>query len=144
MDDQLMPARVLLAHDVMFSMAGVPAVYANSLFATTNDHAAVERDHVRRSINRGSVSVDELAGLEGARLEIFTGLVERMTSRRNDPTLHPEGAQSVRHEGPVLIVERTSVDGTQTRTFFHNFSSSPQHVDGINLAPYESGTRVAG
>lgn len=138
MDDRLMAARVLLVHDVMFSIAGVPAVYVNSLLVTTNDHEAVERDHVRRSINRGSVSLEEIAAFDGSRLAIFNGLVERMAARRNDPTRHPDGAQSVRHEGPVLIVERTSVDGTRTRTFLHNLSASPQHVNDTDLAPYES------
>ncbi|NNC81415.1 MAG: alpha-amylase [Acidimicrobiales bacterium] len=138
MDDPFMPARVLLVHDVMFSLAGIPAVFVNSLVATTNDHEAVDRDHVRRSINRGSVSLAELDALDGARREILEGLTQRMINRRADPTCHPDAAQEVRHVGPVLIVERTTVDGSETRTFLHNFAPTPQQAEGVTLAPYES------
>ncbi len=128
-DDPHMPARVLLAHTVVLSLAGVPAIYINSLLGTQNDHAAVEADGVRRSINRSSVELTDVpvrAG-EGWQAVLMQSMLDLAQKRRRQPAFHPDAPQSVEADGALLCIRRGS-DG-ESITVLCNLGDTPITAD---------------
>ena len=160
-DDPLMVDRILLLHTIVLTLAGVPAIYANSLMATTNDAAAVEADGIRRSINRGRVDLADVPDPSANTWQgrIYGGLIERAALRRRHPAFHPDGAQALRDLGGVLAIDRTSPDGTELITVLCNMTHSDKTIDltapatclltnttiepGAKLAPYQAVWLVA-
>lgn len=130
--DEHMVERILLAHTVVLTLAGVAAVYVNSLLATTNDLAAVEADGVRRSINRGRVHRDHIpARGDGTwQARIFDGITSRAALRREHASFHPDAPQTVASDDhAVLRIVRTARDATERITVLCNFSDETVSVD---------------
>ena len=146
--------RIVLAHTVVLSLAGVPAFYINSVLATTSDLDAVRHDDVRRSINRSRVALDDVPPRGGSSWQsrLMDLLLERAQLRRRQPAFHPDAEQHVSSDGPVLRIERGS--GPERITALHNMSdqaaeanvpstwrdllSSRQGTGAVQLGPYES------
>lgn len=123
-DDPFMVDRILLLHSIVLALAGVPAIYINSLMATTNDTAAVEADGIRRSINRGRVDLEDVPHADDDTWQgrLFAGLVERAALRRRHSPFHPEGRQVLRDLDGVLAIDRTSPDGSESITVLCNMT----------------------
>lgn len=155
-DDPLMVDRILLLHTIVLALAGVPAMYINSLMATTNNPAA-HTDGVRRTINRGRVHLDDVPEFGGDtwQSQIYTGLLTRAAVRRRHTAFHPDGAQQLHDMGRgVLAIDRTSPDGHNTVTVLCNLTAERREVfpdrpatcllsgtswtDTVELGPYES------
>lgn len=148
-DDPLMPSRVLLAHTIMLTLAGLPAIYINSLVGTTNDLDAVRADGIRRSINRGSVAGADLPPEEPAwRRDVYRGLLDRAAVRRRHTAFHPDGAQSARRDGPLLRVLRTSPDDRSSIELIANLGdgevATPADAYGSDLVSGEAVPAVLG
>jgi len=155
-DDPLMVDRILLLHTIVLALAGVPAIYINSLMATTNDLDAYEADGIRRSINRGRVELSDVPQPNDGTWQgrIFGGLIERAALRRAHSAFHPDGAQTLRDLDGVLAIDRTSLDGVETITVLCNLTDQVRAIsvqgiwyelrtetsgaDTIELAPYAS------
>ncbi len=148
-DDPLMVQRILLLHTIVLAIAGVPAIYINSLMATTNDIAAVEADGIRRSINRGRVDLADVPKVDDGSWQgrLSAGLIERASLRRSHAAFHPDGAQQLRDLGGALAIDRTSPDGGQSITVICNVGDEP-HVlsadsfDGDERPCLRTGTTV--
>ena len=108
--DPLMADRVILLHSIVLAMAGVPAIYVNSLMATTNNTEEMREDGIRRTINRGRVHLDDVPDQFGESWQsrIYSGLLERATLRRSHSAFHPNSSQMLRDLGGVLAIERTA------------------------------------
>ncbi len=155
-DDSHMVDRILLLHTIVLALAGVPAIYINSLMATTNDLDTYESDGVRRSINRGRVDLSDVPNPNNGTWQgrIFGGLIERAVLRRTHAAFHPDGAQMLRDLDGVLAIDRTSPDGMETITVlcnltdqvraisvegvWHELRTETSGADTIELAPYAS------
>ena len=109
-DDPHMPDRIVLLHTIVLALAGVPAIYINSLMATTNNTAEAEADGVRRTINRGRVHLEDVPNLadDTWQSRIYSGILDRAAVRRAHGAFHPEGAQTLCDLGGVLAIERTA------------------------------------
>ena len=46
--------RFILAHTILFSMEGIPAVYIQNLIGSSNDYIKVKKTGLNRAINRGN------------------------------------------------------------------------------------------
>lgn len=127
-DDEFMVQRILLLHTIVLALAGVPAIYVNSLMATTNDIAAYEADGIRRSINRGRVHLDNVPHANDGTWQgrLHGGLLERAALRRKHQAFHPEGDQQLRDLGGVLAIDRRSPDGSEAITVLCNMTGDPQ------------------
>ena len=139
----------------------MPAIYINSLLATTNDNPAVEADGVRRSINRGRVRLADIPRAGGSTWQsrIYTGLIERATVRRQHRAFHPDGGQELRDLNGVLSIRRTTLDDTETVRVLCNLTDRDQMIeidtpsrcllDGtravetVTLGPYKTAWLVA-
>ncbi len=159
-DDPHMPDRIVLLHTIMLAIAGVPAIYINSLMATTNNIEEMAADGVRRTINRGRVDLTDVPDRDGDtwQSKIYRGLVDRAALRRTHGAFHPEGTQTLRDLDGVLAIERNAPFGLErgatTVTVFCNMTDEEQTValgrpgtclltgvestDVLVLAPYAS------
>ncbi len=145
-EDPQMVDRILLLHTIVLALAGMPAIYMNSLLATVNDHAQVDADGgVRRSINRGRVHLDDVpvVGGDDWRSRIMDGLIERATLRQAHAAFHPDAPQQLRDLDGVLAIDRTPQDASAVSVLC-NMTNTPRTV--VHAGPWtdllsgESGT----
>ncbi len=113
--DRQVADRVVAAHAVALSLAGVPLLYVHSLVATANDHRRAERSGVPRDLNRGRFA-SPAAFLERLRSDpvgrlVWPRLREMLDWRSHSPAFHPEAAQEVLDAPDGLLVVRRSGEG---------------------------------
>jgi len=123
--------RFLSAHAILLALAGVPAIYVQSLLGSRNWLEGVKETGRLRTINRQKFDrralERELADVGSRRFQVFSGLRRWIRLRTAEPAFHPNGAQRILPGPPaVFAVERTAVDGSSTVVCLHNVSGRPQ------------------
>ena len=126
--DQWQAERFLVSQGVMLSMAGVPALYYNSLLAAPNDHRGMEQTGRNRTINRTkwvrSVIDERLADPSGSPARGLRILQEMLRVRKHQAAFHPEAPQTCLMVDPrAFVVRRTSRGGGQHLVCVANLSS---------------------
>lgn len=123
-------ARFMLAHALLLSFPGVPAIYVQSILGSRNDYDGVERLGYNRAINRRKFQEGEIdAELEDAsqlRTKIYNALTRMIAIRRQQGVFHPDSNAifSMPNEH-VLKLVRTSAVGEKITAFF-NFQNRVQ------------------
>lgn len=126
-------ARFILAHAVLLSFPGVPAIYIQSVLGSRNDYEGVERLGYNRAINRkkyiaGEID-SELSNTTGIRHKIFKQLSELIAIRRAEQVFHPDSHALFETSGKhILKIIRVAEKGERITAFF-NFS---QHIQTVN------------
>ena len=96
-EDAWQVERFLVSQAVMLALAGVPALYYNSVLATPNNSDGLRATGRNRTINRKKWTMAEidarLAAEEGAPHLVLSGLREMIAVRRGQPAFHPEAPQ---------------------------------------------------
>ncbi|EMN1411071.1 sugar phosphorylase [Enterobacter cloacae] len=143
-------ARFILAHAVLLSFPGVPAVYIQSILGSRNDYEGVERLGYNRAINRkkytaGQVDL-ELNNKNSIRHKIYSRLSEYIAIRRGESAFHPD-AQAIFEslDEQILKIVRVAENGERITALF-NFSNNVHTVYGDTLTGMEllSGQAVSG
>ncbi|MFT4424039.1 sugar phosphorylase [Enterobacter hormaechei] len=143
-------ARFILAHAVLLSFPGVPAVYIQSILGSRNDYEGVERLGYNRAINRkkytaGQVDL-ELNNKKSIRYQIYSRLSELIAIRRGERAFHPDSQAIFDAIGEhILKIVRVAENGEQITALF-NFSNKMQTVYGQTLFGTEllSGQDISG
>ncbi|WP_336233975.1 sugar phosphorylase [Enterobacter bugandensis] len=143
-------ARFILAHAVLLSFPGVPAVYIQSILGSRNDYEGVERLGYNRAINRkkytaGQVDL-ELNNKNSIRHKIYSRLSEFIAIRRGESAFHPDAQaffESLNEQ--ILKIVRVAENGEEITALF-NFSNNVHTVYGDTLTGMEllSGQAVSG
>ena len=126
-------ARFILAHAVLLSFPGVPAIYIQSVLGSRNDYEGVERLGYNRAINRkkyiaGEID-SELSNTTGIRHKIFKQLSELIAIRRAEQVFHPDSHALFETSGKhILKIIRVAEKGERITALF-NFS---QHIQTVN------------
>jgi sucrose phosphorylase len=125
--------RLLAAHAVVLSLAGIPAIYIHSLLGTQNDHDRVKRLGHLRAINRAQLPLDDLyrrlAGAGSFEHQAFDGMSHMLRVRGQIRAFSPEAGQQV-------LELPTGLFGV--RRFSSETEGSPSEVISIvNLADHE-------
>ncbi|MFW6790565.1 sugar phosphorylase [Enterobacter hormaechei] len=143
-------ARFILAHAVLLSFPGVPAVYIQSILGSRNDYEGVERLGYNRAINRKKYTagqVDrELNNNKSIRYQIYSRLSELIAIRRGERAFHPDSQAIFDAIGEhILKIVRVAENGERMTTLF-NFSNKMQTVYGQTLFGREllSGQDISG
>lgn len=125
-------ARFLLAHAVLLSFPGVPAIYIQSIIGSRNDHDNVEHLGYNRAINRRKYQEGEIdAELErnnSLRNKIYAALTHMIAVRRQQAAFHPESNafyDAVNQH--VLRIVRVAVNGEKITALF-NFQEHSQTI----------------
>ena len=126
--DQWQVERFLVSQAVMLSMAGVPALYYNSLLAAPNNHRGMEQTGRNRTINRTkwarSVIDERLADPSGSPARVLRVLQDMLRIRKHQAAFHPEAPQTCLMVDPrAFVVRRTSRGGGQHLVCVANLSS---------------------
>jgi sucrose phosphorylase len=150
--DEPEPLRIdrhLAANSILLALAGIPGVYAHSLFGTPNDRDAADASGIPRRINRRKLDLAtldaELADPASRSRRVFDGVAGMLRARRSHPAFRPDAPQRVLEAPPgVLAVERGS--GSTGRVWcMANLTSGERAVtapgDGTELL---TGRRAAG
>jgi glucosylglycerate phosphorylase len=103
-------AKTLAAHSILFTVLGVPAVYLHSLVGSPPDIEGMVTSHINRRINRAVLDGDRLdAELrdDPRRRGVLTGLSHLLDVRRRHDAFSPFGTQRVeRLDDRVFAVRR--------------------------------------
>lgn len=125
-------ARFILAHAVLLSFPGVPAVYIQSILGSRNDYEGVERLVYNRAINRkkytaGQVDL-ELNNKQSIRHKIYSRLSEFIAIRRGERAFHPDAqAMFESLDEQILKIVRVADNGEKITALF-NFSHNVHTV----------------
>lgn len=143
-------ARFILAHAVLLSFPGVPAVYIQSILGSRNDYEGVERLGYNRAINRKKYTagqVDrELNNNKSIRYQIYSRLSELIAIRRGESAFHPDSQAIFDAIGEhILKIVRVAENGERMTALF-NFSNKMQTIYGQTLFGREllSGHDISG
>jgi sucrose phosphorylase len=125
-------ARFILAHAVLLSFPGVPAVYIQSILGSRNDYDGVERLGYNRAINRKKYRAGEIdAELEdnkSLRHSIYHRLTQLIAVRRTEKAFHPDSQTIFETSGThVFKIIRTADNGERITALF-NFSNHQQNI----------------
>jgi hypothetical protein len=134
-------ARFLASQAIMLSLAGVPGIYAHSLFGSCSHHAGVERTGRYRSINREKFRRSELeqalADPASLRHRVFYPYLDLIRARASHCAFDPSGAQRVllpeeTGSASLFVLLRTSVADGRSVVCIQNTSSTEQPLR-VNL-----------
>ncbi|MCC7162287.1 MAG: sugar phosphorylase [Anaerolineae bacterium] len=126
-------ARMLCAHAILLSLAGVPGIYFHSLFGSRGDRAGADASGIPRRINREklerAVLERELADPSSRRAQIFGGMRRLVRARRAHAAFHPKAAQTVLDtDSRVMVVLRESQDPASRVLCAHNVTDQNVRV----------------
>lgn len=126
-------ARFILAHAVLLSFPGVPAIYIQSILGSRNDYDGVERLGYNRAINREKYTAGQIdSALEdksSLRYQVYCALSQLIILRRAEKAFHPDSQADFSTSGEhVLKIVRVADCGEKIIALF-NFSDAPQTVE---------------
>ncbi|WP_275061126.1 sugar phosphorylase [Enterobacter roggenkampii] len=126
-------ARFILAHAVLLSFPGVPAVYIQSILGSRNDYDGVEHLGYNRAINREKYAADQIdCALEdknSLRYPVYSALSQLIVLRRAEKAFHPDSEAYFSTSGKhVLKIVRVAGCGEKITALF-NFSDNSQTVE---------------
>ncbi|SAG43640.1 sucrose phosphorylase [Enterobacter hormaechei] len=143
-------ARFLLAHAVLLSFPGVPAVYIQSILGSRNDYEGVERLGYNRAINRKKYTAgqldSELNNKKSIRYQIYSRLSELIAIRRGERAFHPDSQAAFDAvDKQILKIIRVAENGERITALF-NFSNKMQTIYEQTLSGKEllSGQDISG
>lgn len=131
-------ARFILAHAVLLTFPGVPAIYIQSILGSGNDYEGVKRLGYNRAINRkkypaGQIDA-ELENKRSLRHKIYHQLSDLIALRRTEKAFHPDSQALFETSGEyILKITRVANKGERIRALF-NFSDRIQSVYSENLS----------
>ena len=126
-------ARFILAHAVLLSFPGVPAVYIQSILGSRNDYDGVEHLGYSRAINREKYAADQIdCALEdknSLRYPVYSALSQLIVLRRAEKAFHPDSEAYFSTSGKhVLKIVRVADCGEKITALF-NFSDNSQTIE---------------
>jgi sucrose phosphorylase len=107
-------AKALAAHSILFAFIGVPAVYYHSLVGSSPDWEGMRNSGINRRINREILDFDVLtAGLrtDPRRRKVFEGMRHMLDVRRQHEAFSPYGTQRVEHLDDRVFALRRGLGG---------------------------------
>ena len=123
--------RFISAHSIMISFEGVPAIYFNSLFGTSNDEAKYIITENNRDLNRyrwNYKNINKKLRNSKSKQSIFYKRITNLLEiRRKQKAFHPNGLRSSINMGSkIFCFKRQSFDKKQTILCITNLSSKFQ------------------
>ncbi|MEH7035786.1 sugar phosphorylase, partial [Priestia megaterium] len=119
--------RFLLAHSILLTLPGVPAVYVQSILGSRNDYEGVAKTGMNRSINRKKYTYNEiekeLTDVNSLRHSIFTELTKIIQIRKTEPLFHPNVDLDVIDLGEELFAFKRTNAKSESIYVLHNLTN---------------------
>ena len=121
--------RYVSAHAIMISFEGVPAIYFNSLFGTSNDLDSVRKTGIKRDINRFKWDLDalikKLDDEKSIEKIVYKKLLDMISLRKKQIAFHPNATQfTLQLEDHLFGIWRQSIDRSQSIFCVSNLTKS--------------------
>ena len=125
--------RYISAHAIMISFEGVPAIYFNSLFGTSNDEAKYIITGNNRDVNRyrwnQKVILNHLKNSKSKQSIFYKNLTNLLNIKKKQKAFHPNASRTTLNMGSkIFCFQRTSIDKKQTIMCITNLSSKAQNL----------------
>ena len=123
--------RYVSAHAVMISFEGIPAIYFNSLFGTSNDEAKFIITGNNRDVNRykwNFKNISKKLNDKRSKQSIFyQNICNLLNIRRAQKAFHPNASRlNINLGSNIFCFKRTSIDKKQTILCITNLTSKTQ------------------
>ena len=130
--------RFILAHIILFSMEGIPAVYIQNLVGSKNDYTKVKKTGSNRSINRKNwefkLLEEKLKNKKSINYKIFNLLKEIISIRKKQPAFHPNATQfTLQLDDDFFGIWRQSIDRSQSIFCVSNLTNSLKKISLLNI-----------
>ena len=130
--------RFILAHIILFSMEGIPAVYIQNLVGSKNDYTKVKKTGSNRSINRKNWELklleEKLKNKKSVNYKIFNLLKQIISIRKKQPAFHPNATQfTLQLEDDFFGIWRQSIDRSQSIFCVSNLTNSIKKISLLNV-----------
>ncbi|HAA7015479.1 TPA_asm: alpha-amylase [Listeria monocytogenes] len=110
--EELVTKKIIVAHSILLTLQGIPAIYYHSLLGSKNDLVGYEESGINRRINREKLEKNQLVHeleTDTYRQTIFTSLKKLVPIRRNHTAFSPFATQEILDLGPdVFAIKRES------------------------------------
>jgi sucrose phosphorylase len=130
---QLKLDRFICSQAIMLALAGVPGIYAHSLFGSHNDHRGFARSGWKRDLNHERLQLTDLerqlADPCTETAQVFARYAHLLEVRRVQPAFHPQAPQRSLTLGPAVFALQRGPREGQVVLALHNLSGSPQTVE---------------
>ena len=132
--------RFILAHEILFSMEGIPAVYFQNLIGSDNDILKFKKTKSVRSINRKNwdftTLTKKLEKSSSINSKIYASLIRLIVLRKKQPAFHPNATQfTLQLDDCFFGLWRQSIDRSQSIFCVSNLTKSKKKffLHDINL-----------
>ena len=129
--DEIGIKRMLLAHALLLSLPGLPAIYFHSLLGSQNDLQGLERLGYPRAVNREKLQYEqlerELADIDNSRHVIFSEIKRMIKVRKKLPQFDPYGTfEPIQTNASLLAFTRPGK--MKNLLCYFNFSNQHQSI----------------
>ena len=138
--DKFKTKRFILAHEILFSMEGIPAVYFQNLVASNNDISKFKKTKSVRSINRKNwdfnILSKKLEKSSSINSKMYSSLIRLIVLRKKQPAFHPNATQfTLQLDDFFFGIWRQSIDRSQSIFCVSNLTKSRKKffLHDINL-----------
>jgi sucrose phosphorylase len=125
--------RYISAHSIMIAFEGVPAVYFNSIFGTSNDEAKFVITGNNRDVNRYKWNLknisNKLNNKDSKEYYFYKKISNLLSIKKKQKAFHPNASRENINLGPkIFCFKRESINKKQTIICITNLSSKIQYL----------------
>ena len=136
--DSFLLKRFILAHTILFSMEGIPAVYIQNLIGSENDYEKVKLTGSNRSINRRNWDFKtlnkKLSQKSSINFKIYNSLKEIINLRKKQRAFHPNATQfTLQLNNDFFGIWRQSIDRSQSIFCISNLTKSKKKFSLLDI-----------
>ena len=130
--------RFVLAHEILLSMEGIPAIYIQNLLGSKNDLQKLKNTNIKRSVNRRNWDFEELIKLlkknQSLNEKIYKSIIRLFSLRKKQPAFHPNATQfTLQLEKHFFGIWRQSLDRRQSIFCISNLSKYKKKVSLLDI-----------
>ena len=125
--------RYISAHSIMIAFEGVPAIYFNSMFGTSNDEAKFVITGNNRDVNRYKWNLknisNKLNNKDSKENYFYKKISNLLSIKKKQKAFHPNASRENINLGPkIFCFKRESINKKQTIICITNLSSKIQYL----------------
>ena len=136
--DNFIFERFILAHTILFSMEGIPAIYIQNFLGSKNDNNKVKKTNSFRSINRKNWNfesiVTKIQNKSTITSKILNTLNRLIVLRKKQTAFHPNATQfTLQLDDCFFGIWRQSIDRSQSIFCISNLTNEKQKISLLDI-----------
>ena len=136
--DRFKLRRFILAHEILLSMEGIPAIYIQNLVGSKNDLKKLKTTKLYRSLNRKNWDLNKLCELLDNKSSInnraYSSIMKLIILRKKQPAFHPNSTQfTLQLDKHFFGIWRQSIDRSQSIFCISNLSKNKKKISLLSI-----------